>query len=79
MPKAAEDVAAELKKFMKKRKNAAFTIPWANWYELCDRKHWTDSAAETIYQAGIEAGLVIGFGNEVVTVMKDEDVAPLEP
>ncbi len=77
MPKAASEVAKELRAIMRERKSQPLTLTWPFFYNFCERQKWTDKAYEETWAAAQEVGLILGYGSTVVVITEDEDFAPL--
>ena len=76
MPVKPIALVAAVAEDMRARGLQVMTMPWPNFYYLAELERFRPERKQEIVQAGLAAGLVVGFGARVVTFCSDADFAP---
>lgn len=75
MPKSPLKLAAEIQAKMQSQSKQVLTMPWAEFYVAADNDRLRDQRKEDIADSCNALGIVVGYGNNVVTFCHDAHFA----
>lgn len=74
--KSAREVMEELDDRLRKTDQSYLTLPWKEFYTLCGRERIKRPFEDSIQQEASGRSLIVGYGQNVVVVCPDRNVAP---
>lgn len=75
MPKPPIKLAAEVQARMQREGKQILTMPWPEFYKEAEIDRFRDKRAEEIKASCVALGIVVGYGNNVVTFCYDANFA----
>jgi hypothetical protein len=75
MPKSPLKLASEIQTIMQSQGKQLLTMPWADFYAAADISRFRDKRGDEIADSCKALGIVVGYGNNVVTFCHDAHFA----
>lgn len=75
MPKSPLKLAAEVQARMQRQGKQILTMPWPEFYAEADISRFRDQRADEIAEACKALGIVVGYGNNIVSFCHDAHFA----
>lgn len=75
MPKSPIKLAAEIQTVMQRQGKQVLTMPWPDFYQAAEISRFRDQRSKEVADSCKALGIVVGYGNNVVTFCHDAHFA----